>query len=276
MGMAVTYKGGQKAFQPNQESFMKTKTKATHSLAFLGIALMTNSMVGCINSVAKEDTDTSMDGQSAFISSEMDQMGSSLQGLPGAMVGKVGTSQADTITTELILERYAFHEDCGCMVRTAEFTGSVGFERTRIDSVTLLDSAGEVLQTWDRSRIAKINHKRHVIRSKGPHAIDVHFITEATFKMDASVLVGVWNGTMTGTFDGEDFKSGTITQVTREYKNHGFGFPVSGTVTVTRPKRTYTIEFLGEGDAKATITNLRTGKVTVITIDRDYKEAPTP
>lgn len=252
---------------------MKTQTSTLKTLSLASLLLGAQSLVGCMN--ATESTDaTELDGQSAFISSEVDQMGQSLGGLPDAALGKSGAIAADTITGELIIERYAFHDDCQCLVRTAEYSGSRGFERTRVDSVTLLDSAGGVLHFWERSKIAKIIHKRHVTRNKGSHDIDVHFNTEATFKLDNGVLVGVWNGTMTGTFDGEEFKSGTVSNVTREYKNGRFGFPIAGSVTVTRPLRIYSIEFLGSGDAKATITHRRTGKVTVITVDRNYQEKP--
>ncbi len=255
---------------------MKTKFNTLITFKTLGLAslvLGAQSLIGCMNATESEDT-AELDGQSAFISSEVDQMGQSLGDLPDAALGKSAAVAADTITGELILSRYAFHEECQCLVRKAEYSGSRGFERTRIDSVTLLDSAGAALSLWDRKKIAKIIHKRHVTRNKGSHDIDVQFNTEATFKLDNGVLVGVWNGTMTGTFDGDEFKSGTVTNITREYKNGRFGFPVAGSVTVTRPLRIYSIEFLGSGDAKATITHRRTGKVTVITVDRNYQEKP--
>jgi hypothetical protein len=259
---------------------MPSIQKPTQSFSFARFASVLGLMgamglVGC-NKVADTEEDVSeLDGQSAFIASEVDQMGQSLQGLPGTALAKSAVD-ADTITGELVIERYAYNADCSCFLRKAEFTGSRGYERVRLDSVTLLDSAGQALTTWDRERIAKIVHKRHVTHTKGARQVDVHFNTEAVFKLDNDVVVGVWNGTMTGSFDGEEFKSATVSQVTREYRNGKFRFPISGSVTVVRPLRTYALQFLGEGDAQVTITHRRTGRVTIITVDRDYREKPTP
>lgn len=244
------------------------------SFAIAAIALSSVFFTGCETIAESTSDDSNLDGQSAFVTSEIDQMGQSLEGLPASGLAKEATSNADTITGEKIVERFGFVEDCSCFVRRASYTNSNGYERIRLDSVSLIDSAGEVMTEWNRRKVSKLVHKRHVTRNKGSHDIDVHFNTEATFKLDNGVLVGVWNGTMTGTFDGDDFKSATITNITREWANGKFNFPISGSVTVTRPLRIYAIEFLGDGDAKATITHRLNGKVTVITIDRNYQEKP--
>jgi hypothetical protein len=253
---------------------MKPFTLNPKSLLLAGLALSSALFMGCETMADSNSETTNEDGQSAFITSEVDQMGQSLSDLSTDGLGKAAAPRVDTITGEKIVERFGYVEACECFIRKATYSNSNGYERTRLDSVTLLDSAGEVLTKWDRSLIAKIIHKRHITRNKGNHDMDVHVNTEATFKSDNGVWVGVWNGTMTGSFDGEAFKSATIENVTRSWVNGKFRFPSSGSVTVTRPLRIYAIEFLGEGDARATITHRISGKVTVITIDRNYQGKP--
>lgn len=251
-------------FKPSRKS-----STFTMGLALGCFSLLNLSACNKVTEVEEEET---LDGQGAFITAEIDQMGQSLHQIPAPTLGKVAGNMADTLTGELVIESYAYQEACECFVRKAEFTGSRGYERQRLDSVTLVDSAGEILSSWQPLRIAKIVHKRHVTHTKGAHAIDVHFNTEAVFKRDNGMVVGVWNGTMTGSFDGDAFKSATVSQVTREFKNGRFGFPISGSVAVERPLRTYALQFMGEGDAQVTITHRRTGRVTVITVDRNFQE----
>jgi hypothetical protein len=149
---------------------------------FTGMATLATLFMGCETIAESENQMDADDGQSAFITNEVDQMGQSLSGLSDGSLAKAGSSLADTITGEKIVERFGFVEACECFVRKASYTNSNGYERVRMDSVTLLDSSGAILSKWDRSLIAKLVHKRHITRNKGSHDIDVHINTEATFK----------------------------------------------------------------------------------------------
>jgi len=250
---------------------MKKHLTFNPKLTFIVIPVLSLLSTGCLQS-ASDEADPDEDGQSAFIASEIDQLGQALESLPGNALTKTSASDADTLTGERVVERFAYQQECECFVRIAEYSDSRGYERTRLDSVTLLDSDGVALDHWDRGLIAKIVHNRHVTRHRGSHDMDVVFNTVAEFKTDNGTVVGVWNGTMNGFYEGEEFKSAAIEKVTREFAHGKFAFPVSGTVTVTRPLRIYAVEFLGDGKAVATITNRRTGRATLITIDRDYQE----
>lgn len=250
---------------------MKTKKTlySLHGLILAGAAAF--SLTGCITSGDnKVASDYNSDGSGSFFTSEIDQMGQTLND-NSAPAAKVGV--ADTITGELVIQPFTYSADCKCFVRTATFTNSNGYERLRVDSVTLVDTNGDTLSVFNRKAMGKAFHKRHVTRTKGGMDFDVVFNMEVDIKMEGANKVGVWNGTMSGTFNGEPFKSATITNVTRVLTNGRFQFAESGTVEIDRPVFHFLLEFLGGGDAKLTITNKLNHKVHIITIDRDYKES---
>jgi hypothetical protein len=242
-------------------------TPALHTLAIAGASSLL--MTGCI--MNKEEGAYNSDGQAAYVTSEVDQMGQVYDQIPGTAAAKIGGGLA--ITGELVVEPFAYKADCECFVRRATFDGIRGYERDRVDSVTLLDSNGATMDAFKPALISRILHKRHVVKSKNGREADIHFEFTADIKSDAGVKKGVWNGAMTGTYNGQEFKSGSVTKVTRVWEGGRFGFPESGGISLDRPVFGFLVEFLGDGKAKATITNKVNKKVHVLWVDKDYNES---
>ena len=150
--------------------------------------------------------DYASDGQAAFLVSEMDQMGQTLGQLSEGGLPKTAEPGDLVIRGELVIDPWDYRADCGCFVRRAEYTGHAGFERLRLDSVTVLDSAGAAMDTFRPARIAKALYRRNVTKSKDGRQVDVRIDITVDMKWDGDRRVGVWNGAMSGSFDGEEFK----------------------------------------------------------------------
>jgi len=245
-------------------------TPALRTLALAGVAAL--AFTGCITSTENNGggTASDSDGQAAYMTSEVDQM--------GQVYGQIGDGLAKTsalnvtVTGELVIDPFKYHDSCQCFVRHAVYTGMKGFERDRLDSVTLYDSAGAIMSKWRPAQIAKIVHSRNVKKSGNGRDADIRFDIVVEIKDDAGVKKGTWNGTMTGSYDGSPFKSGTMTDVVRAWDNGHFGFPESGTIEIERPVFHLLVEFLGDSKAKVTITNKATGRIRILFIDANYKE----
>jgi len=242
------------------------------TLAFLGLAGL--AFTGCVTQDAQDEeaADYASDGQGAFLVSELDQMGQSLGQIPGGALGKVAGDSGIVIRGELVIAPFAYREDCQCFVRRARFTGHEGYERTRLDSVTFLDSAGEPMDAFRPARVAKVIYSRDVEREKGAREIQVRIDVTVDIKTEGGAKVGVWNGTMTGAFNGQEFKSATIANVVRPFADGRFGFPESGLIELTRPVYHYKVVFLGDSQAKVTIRNRRNGRIHVLWVDAEYNE----
>jgi hypothetical protein len=243
---------------------------ALRSLALAGAAAL--AFTGCITS-GDDSAASDNDGQAAYVTSEVDQM--------GQVYGQIGGAAAKTsalglggvtITGELVIDPFRYHDSCQCFVRHAVFTGMKGFERDRLDSVKLYDSAGALMDKWHPAQIAKIVHSRNVKKSGNAKQADIRFDITVDIKSDGGVRKGTWNGTMTGSYNGSEFKSGTMTNVVRAWDNGHFGFPESGTIEIDRPVLHLLAEFLGDSKAKVTIKNKVTGKIRILYVDADYHE----
>ena len=249
-------------------------------IAFTGMtAFSLLSLSGCLTS--KDSASFNSDGQSAFLASEMDQMGQVANGLPNTLaLAKTGSNEPeDSIKDELKIRSLTYDSSCKCFVREADFTGCKGFERDREDSIWIIGAAGDTMSHFDVTAISAVIHRRHITRS-GAHPearnLDIEIDTRMEVKHDGDTIVGVWNGSIEGTFNKDNvegqFKSGTITDVTRKFLSGKFQFPESGTVEVDRPAFHFLVEFLGDDKATVTITNKVNQKVHVISVDKDYNE----
>ncbi|MEO7425683.1 MAG: hypothetical protein ABI036_10880 [Fibrobacteria bacterium] len=247
-------------------------TLSLHTLAFTGAASLL--FTGCVTN--QEEGSYTSDGSGAYMASEVDQMGlvygQISSDAPAAKTSALGLGSEFTITGELVVEPFAYHEDCACFVRHATFTGIKGYERDRVDSVTLIDSSGTTMNVFKKNQVAKIIHKRNVVKTKGAKEADIRFDITVDIKTDAGVKKGVWNGTMTGTYNGQALKSGSMDKVTRVWADGRFGFPESGTITLERPVLNFVAEFLGDNKMKVTITNKVTKKIHIFWVDKDYNE----
>lgn len=225
-------------------------------------------LTGCLTT--SEDSSFKSDGQSAYMTSEIDQMG---QIYSGSSVGAKTSGLGMTITGELVIQPFSFVEACSCFVRNAKYNNTQGNERIRVDTVTLLNASGAKMSVFQPALIAKIIHTRDVTRFKGDKEANIHLDLTIEIKTQDGVKVGVWNGTMAGNYNSQAFKSGTITNITRVWEGGHFGFPISGTAEIDRPVLHFLMEFLGDSKAKFTITNKVNNKVHILFVDKDYNES---
>ena len=231
-------------------------------------------LTGCLTSEDKASAASDNDGQAAYMTSEVDQMGQVYGQIGDNALGKE-SALGLTITGELVIEPFKFHEDCGCFVRHAVYTGMKGYERDRLDSVKLYDSAGAVMSAWRPAKIAKIVHSRNVTKAKDGREADIRFDITVDIKSEGGVKKGDWNGTMTGSYNGSEFKSGTMTDVIRTWNDGHFAFPEAGTIEIDRPIFHFLAEFLGDSKAKVTVKNKLNGKIHVYLVDANYNETET-
>jgi hypothetical protein len=229
---------------------------------------------GCLMNKEDKPSSYDSDGQSALVTNEMDQMGQVYDQMPGdAGAAKTSALGGLTITGEKVIEPFKYDSNCTCFIRHATYSNIAGYERDRLDSVTLLDSAGAAMDKFKKAGVSKIIHKRNVAKTKGSHEADIRFDITVDIKTDAGVRKGEWNGTMTGSYDGQAFKSGTISKLVRVWEDGRFHFPEAGTIELDRPVFHFLAEFLGDGKAKFTITNKVNHKIHILFVDKDYHES---
>ncbi|HKP97165.1 MAG TPA: hypothetical protein VJ385_15555 [Fibrobacteria bacterium] len=188
-------------------------------------------------------------------------------------------SASDTVTPgEVVLEPLTFHPECTCFVRRSTFTGQKGYERDRTDSVTFLDASGAPIPDSVKNRKAsKILHKRHIVKADGGRDANILIDVTVDLVRDTVVKKGIWNGSISGSFDGNAITTGTVDSVSRPWKGTSFGYPESGKFVVEGPKADLIIEFQPDSTAKVTITDLQNDKVYVQTVDQAFRETdPVP
>ena len=246
-------------------------TRSLRALALAGSAALV--FTGCLTDKEAKKSSYDSDGQSAYLSTEVDQMGQVYDQIATDGAAKTSAEEGFTITGELVIEPFKYDSTCGCFIRRAEYTGIKGYERLRIDSVTLIDSTGAKLTKFHKAKVAKIIHTRNVTKSRNGKQADIRFDITVDIKTDAGVRKGEWNGTMTGSFNGQEFKSGSIDQVVRVWDEGRFHFPESGSIEVDRPVFHFLVEFLGDMKAKVTITNKVNNKIHILFVDKDYNES---
>ncbi len=246
---------------------MRFKRIAAGTIVVSVAAGMTFFFAGCSKSDDISDEFARVSSQEV---SNMDANSSGMMSTSGT-AKLAAVSVADTVTYDLTIHPFSWDTVGGdtFAVRTATLTCSDGFERVRVDTVTFYDGNGNTMRHPTVATVDSIHHVRHVTRDKGGNELNVTVDMHSTVSaMDQSGdYTHVKNGTITGTFDGEQAVSGEITDVTRNYLNgHWQLFPQSGTITADFPHRDYEIDFLGGGEVKLTITNNSTDKTKVETI----------
>jgi hypothetical protein len=190
----------------------------------------------------------------------------------GLTSGFSKTAAGDTINYDLVIHPYSWDAASGSYIRTAVLTGTDGYERTRVDTVTFYGNAG-TLQHPTLATVDSIHHVRHVTRTRGGRQLNIIVDMHSTVSATPSGYTHVKNGTISGTYDGEQVATGTINDVTRNYYTltHWQLWPVSGSITADFPRRLYEVNFLGAGLARLTITNKATDKTRTVTISVDQK-----
>jgi hypothetical protein len=203
--------------------------------------------------------------------SNMSANSSTMIGSLGSAAKEAAGVAGDTIYYDWKLHPYSWDPMILAYVRSATFDNlSDGYARLRTDTLTFKDAAGNSLQYPTLATVKTIAHIRDVTRTKGGNALNIRIDMNSVINL-APDTTHVKNGTITGTYDGDQVGTGTITNVTRQYTNSHWQFPSSGQIAVDFPRRSYDVEFLGGGDARLTITNKTTDKTRVITVHVDEK-----
>ena len=207
------------------------------------------------------------EGEANMLSQEVDDMGATSK---SSMANALLKSAADTIGVQIEVEPAKWDAGCECFIRSKTLTTSGGYSRVRVDSLSFLDAAGKSLRLPAPARVKTVHHVRAITQSKAGREAQVRVVTDLVIT-GGTDTVGTWNGTIAGTFAGETYKSGTITNVVRKLDGKFWKFPESGTISVERPAATLTVTFSGGTSATAVRTSKLTGKSVTVTIDKTYK-----
>ena len=251
---------------------MTSKQIALRVVSVSAIAGITAFSGGCARSEDISDEFSRISSQEV---SNMDANSSGMITQGGT--AKLEAAATDTVTYDLTIHPFAWDTVAGdtFAVRTATLTCSDGYERVRVDTLTFYDHNGNTMRHPTLATVDSIHHVRHVTRDKGGNELNITVNMHSTVSAitgQAGNYTHVKNGTITGTFNGEQAATGTITNVTRNYiSGHWQLFPQSGSITADFPHRTYEIDFLGAGEVKLTITDLSTDKTKVETIIVDQQ-----
>ncbi|MGA2506313.1 MAG: hypothetical protein ABSF80_02435 [Chitinispirillaceae bacterium] len=251
---------------------MKFSRIAVGVIAFSVVAGIAAFFAGCSKNEDISDEFARISSQEV---SNMDANSSGMISSGGTpkLVSGVATA-SDTVTYDLTIHPFSLDSTDSCYIRTATLTCSDGFERVRVDTLTFFGATGKL---WHPTlaTVDSIHHVRHVKRDKGGNELNITVDMHSTLNPiqgQSGAYTHVKNGTITGTYDGENAITGTITDVTRNYvSGHWQLFPQSGSIIAKFPRRDYEIDFLGLGVVKLTITNNSTGKTKVVTITVDQQ-----
>jgi len=199
--------------------------------------------------------------------SNMDANASTMVGALGPLPKMAAAAAADTVYYDWKVVPYQWDAASGSYIRTATFTNlSDGYTRVRVDTVTFLDDNSTKLQYPTLATIDSIRHIRNVTRTRGGNELNIRVVMSSAINLSPDTT-HVKNGIITGTYDGETVQShGIITNVTRQYTGGHWQFPRSGNIFVDFPRRSFEVEFTGNGNATLTATNKSTDKTRVVTI----------
>jgi predicted dienelactone hydrolase len=229
-------------------------------------------LAGCFNK--SDDLDYvpyKSDGQSAYITSELDQMGQIYNGSASSL-GKTAAN-AFSGNDEVVIEPYTFQKACSCFVSMATLTGLDESIRVRVDSVHLFDTEGIAQTLYRPTLISKIVHIHEVNKSHGGIDSRLRFDITVEIKREAGLITGVWNGNISGTYNNQILKNGSMTDIIRPWVNGRFAFPTSGLIDMENPKLIYHGEFLEDETAQFTITTKANQKTVILFVDAEYLES---
>jgi hypothetical protein len=224
------------------------------------VAMIGSALTGCITQSVNDPSPA--DGSLGLINQEATSMGQVVV----SASAKTASIMADT--GEVIINRLSLDSICQpgpCFVRNAQFTftnqNGKTFTRERRDTIWLVDSAGNYMTVFHPLQAATIRHDRHVSKISGNADLEVQFNTTFTWGVDSlGDKVGVWSGTVEGTFNGDSL-SATFGAIKRPFTLLGFGFPENGGVMYcNRGDFRMDINFLGNGKAEVDVTNHRNGR----------------
>ena len=208
---------------------MNTSIVKTIKLA-AAAALAGFAFTGCMT---KSEGDTTTDGGNVVAVQETNNMAVLLTESSSLKIAVVA-GDTDTITKEKVVVLLHYEALCQCFVRSTQFLNKKGFERQRLDSIWL-DSSGHALSVFIPGHADAITHIRHVTRINGNSGknVDITLKTTLVKTVVNGTIVFQWTGTITGTFNGTEFRSSSFS-LTRTYTpGVGFGYE-NGTVDLHR------------------------------------------
>ena len=249
------------------------KTRISQILRLAPVVIMVGfAFTGCMT---KNESDPTTDGGNVVVTQEANNMGVILNESDSVGAAKVSAASADTIidlvTKEKIIVKRHYDPACYCFIRSSLFMNTKGFERQRVDSIWL-DSSGLYLSLFRPGHADSTTHVRHVTRinANTGKEVDITFKTTLVRRLSGDTIVFQWSGTLTGRFNGTEFRSSSFS-ITRTFSPvTGFGEP-EGTLDIHRGNFEIVILF---ADGKATCTTKNKGVFIRITyIGRDDKES---
>jgi len=244
-------------------------TKRFMAVAILSAAT-TLLLFGCSPTANK---DKLSDGTAGDISMAMTQM--SNEGNTGLAKMTAGDAVlADTISYTGLVVLQPWTYDATSKWWSCSFTDSLADGRsfTFIDSLKFTDAASQAKTTmpgWYTSD--GWTHIRYLSR----HGL-LGNTFNSRFEMAVVVTKGtdttaIWNGTVTGTWNGLALRTTTVTNVERKFARsgnvHWWKFPSSGTIYIDNLLRTWTVTYTGNGGATAVVTRKSDNKQKTFTIN---------
>ncbi|MBD3393238.1 MAG: hypothetical protein GF418_14035 [Chitinivibrionales bacterium] len=213
------------------------------------------------------------DGNAGLVATEVVSMGEAVGELwdEGGMA-KSRSSAAETVYVDIEIQPWAYDNAAKCWTRSSRAQFDNG-DRVREDTVWLFGPAGDTVKTPSFSTVSSYRHVRSV-HAEADNAFDNRLDMNVDIRVQGDDTLFVKNGTITGHYNGTQYSTTTITDLTRQWHRGRvphLAFPSSGTVAIDRPLRTIDVEFEGDGEgsgtATATATRKRDGKTTVYVIN---------
>jgi hypothetical protein len=188
------------------------------------------------------------DGNAAFMATEVQDMNNVAEdnGLHKA-------AMPESTIGEITLKPWHYDSLSHAFIRTVSAIYA-NDTRTRVDTVWYYGANG-LLSSPNLAAVDSFKHVRNVIVSNGIHTANIDFVMYGVVdKSNPSDIIVTRNGSSIGSFDGEVFRTVTITNVVR-HRINGIGqFPVSGNIFIDRPFRTIDVDFTGNDTATVMVT----------------------
>jgi hypothetical protein len=238
-----------------------------------GAALITVGVITGCRLFNPRDGFDAMDGNAGLVTSETVSMGEAAgELLGGQTLAKTEKTAADTKYVDIVISGWDYDDQNACWTRKSEAVFDNG-TRVREDTVWLVDVNGAPVRAPSFATVARYRHVREVSR-KFANTFNNRLDMNVQIDISGGDTVFVKNGTVTGTFNGDTYKTITITNVRRRWHRGRvphLSWPYEGTVYMDLPLRTIDVVFNGNGTdaygATATATRKRDGETIVYIIN---------
>jgi hypothetical protein len=229
----------------------------------VGIALLS----GCRINNPNDPFGDAMDGSGGFVASDLTSMGSDAGDLLSPAASAKMSATPETLYIIKVIVPWAYDAVAGCWTRSAETTYENG-TRVRCDTVWFKDANNLAVHTPSMATVASYRHVRSVT-AKFSNLFAFRWEMNVAIMKNASDTTFVFNGGGTGSFNGDVFRSTTVTNVTSQWLRSSIPhmqFPSGGTIRIDRLLRTINVVFNGNGNATATVTRKKDNKTVVYNI----------